>query len=120
MRRAVLIVAAWIFAAGGLAACRARGTLEPMGSGGAGGTVTSGQGGAAGAITGGAGTGALGGAGGAPATDTAPEGNSRPRTTSRFKTMRKWRVDMAASEWQTKGVSDAWGEDGLELTRDRG
>ncbi len=82
MRRAVLIVAAWIFAAGGLAACRARGTLEPMGSGGAGGptsigpagsagaggTVTSGQGGAAGAITGGAGTGALGGAGGAPAT----------------------------------------------------
>ena len=68
MRRAVLIVAAWIFAAGGLAACRVRGTLEPMGSGGAGGTVTSGQGGAAGAITGGAGTGALGGAGGAPAT----------------------------------------------------
>ena len=71
------IVAAWIFAAGGLAACRARRTLEPMGSGGAGGptsigpagsagvagvagvggTVTSGQGGAAGAITGGAGTG---------------------------------------------------------------
>ena len=93
MRRAVLIVAAWIFAASGLAACRARGTLEPMdsggaggptsigpggangsggsppaGSAGAGGTVTSGQGGAAGAITGGAGTGALGGAGGAPAT----------------------------------------------------
>ena len=68
MRRAVLIVAAWIFAAGGLAACRARGTLEPMGSAGASGTVTSGQGGAAGAITGGAGSGALGGAGGAPAT----------------------------------------------------
>ena len=85
MRRAVLIVVAWIFAAGGLAACRARGTVEPMGSGGAGGPtsigpagsagaagvggiVTSGQGGAAGAITGGAGAGALGGAGGAPAT----------------------------------------------------
>ena len=68
MRRAVLIVAAWIFAAGGLAACRARGMLEPMGSAGASGTVTSGQGGAAGAITGGAGSGALGGAGGAPAT----------------------------------------------------
>ena len=67
MRRAVLIVAAWIFAAGGLAACRARGTLEPMGSGGARGTVMSGQGGAAGASTGGAGAGALGGAGGAPA-----------------------------------------------------
>ena len=87
MRRAVLIVAVWIFAAGGLAACRARRTLEPMGSGGAGGptsigpagsagaagvagvggTVTSGQGGAAGAITGAAGAGALGGAGGTPA-----------------------------------------------------
>ena len=40
MRRAVLIVAAWIFAAGGLAACRARGTLEPMGSGGAGGPTS--------------------------------------------------------------------------------
>jgi hypothetical protein len=68
MRRAVLIVAAWIFAVGGLAACRGRGTLEPMGSGGAGGIVASGQGGAAGAITGGAGAGASGGAGGAPTT----------------------------------------------------